>query len=104
WRDYDTAYTERYLGLPAENRKGYDLSSPITAAATLERPLLLAHGFMDDNVHFRGAVAFLDQAQKAGRLIEMDFYPRRAHGIGGDPEQRLLFRRMERFWHKHLMR
>ncbi|MHC4730951.1 MAG: S9 family peptidase, partial [Planctomycetota bacterium] len=104
WRDYDTAYTERYLGLPAENRKGYDLSSPITAAATLERPLLLAHGFMDDNVHFRGAVAFLDQAQKAGRLIEMDFYPRGAHGIGGDPEQRLLFRRMERFWHKHLMR
>jgi dipeptidyl-peptidase-4 len=104
WRDYDTAYTERYLGLPAGNREGYDLSSPVTAAATLERPLLLAHGLMDDNVHFRGAVAFLDRAQKAGREIEMDFYPRGAHGIGGDPEQRLLFRRMERFWHKHLMR
>jgi dipeptidyl-peptidase-4 len=104
WRDYDTAYTERYLGLPAENRKGYDLSSPVTAAATLMRPLLLAHGFMDDNVHFRGAVAFLDRAQRAGRLIEMDFYPRGAHGIGGDTEQRLLFRRMERFWHKHLVR
>ncbi|MHC4817866.1 MAG: S9 family peptidase, partial [Planctomycetota bacterium] len=104
WRDYDTAYTERYLGLPDANGKGYDHSSPVTAAATLTRPLLLAHGFMDDNVHFRGAVAFLDRAQKAGRLIEMDFYPRGAHGIGGDPEQRLLFRRMERFWHKHLMR
>ncbi|MHC4818694.1 MAG: S9 family peptidase, partial [Planctomycetota bacterium] len=104
WRDYDTAYTERYLGLPADNREGYDLSSPVTEAATLMHPLLLAHGFMDDNVHFRGAVAFLDRAQKAGRLIEMDFYPRGAHGIGGDAEQRLLFRRMERFWHKHLMR
>lgn len=104
WRDYDTAYTERYLGLPDENRKGYDHSSPITAAATLERPLLLAHGLMDDNVHFRGAVAFVDRAQKAGRLIEMDFYPRGAHGIGGRDEQTLLFRRMERFWHKHLMR
>jgi len=104
WRDYDTAYTERYLGLPDENGKGYDLSSPVTSAATLMHPLLLAHGFMDDNVHFRGAVAFLDRAQKAGRLIEMDFYPRGAHGIGGDFAQRLLFRRMERFWHKHLMR
>lgn len=104
WRDYDTAYTERYLGLPAGNPEGYDLSSPINAAATLERPLLLAHGFMDDNVHFRGAVAFVDRSQQAGRLIEMDFYPRGAHGIGGEREQRLLFRRMERFWREHLGR
>ncbi|MHC4971715.1 MAG: S9 family peptidase [Planctomycetota bacterium] len=104
WRDYDTAYTERYLGLPTGNGEGYDLSSPVTAAPTLMHPLLLAHGFMDDNVHFRGAVAFLDRVQKAGRLVEMDFYPRGAHGIGGKPEQLLLFRRMERFWHRHLMR
>ncbi|MHC4548304.1 MAG: alpha/beta fold hydrolase [Planctomycetota bacterium] len=104
WRDYDTAYTERYLGLPEENARGYDLSSPLTAAGTLRRPLLLAHGFMDDNVHFRGAVAFLDRAQKAGRLIEVDFFPRGAHGIGSRKEQLLLFRRMERFWRKHLGR
>ena len=104
YADYYAAYIEADLGVPADNREGYDLSSPVTEAATLMHPLLLAHGFMDDNVHFRGAVAFLDRAQKAGRLIEMDFYPRGAHGIGGKPEQQLLFRRMERFWHRHLMR
>ncbi|MHC4930971.1 MAG: S9 family peptidase, partial [Planctomycetota bacterium] len=98
WRDYDTAYTERYLDLPAENPKGYAASSPVTAAASLDRPLLLAHGFMDDNVHFRGAAVFLDRAQKAGRAVEADFYPRGAHGIGGKRERLLLFRRMERFW------
>jgi len=98
WRDYDTAYTERYLGLPAGNAEGYALSSPITAAATLKRPLFLAHGFQDDNVHFRGAVAFLDAAQKAGAVVETDFYPRGAHGIGGKRERKLLFRRMEEFW------
>jgi len=102
WRDYDTAYTERYLGLPAENAAGYDLSSPITAAASLRRPLLLAHGFMDDNVHFRGAAAFVDRAQQAGVGIEVDFYPRGAHGIGGPVERRLLFSRMERFLDEHL--
>jgi dipeptidyl-peptidase-4 len=102
WRDYDTAYTERYLGLPKENREGYELSSPITFAAELERPLFLAHGFMDDNVHFRGAVAFVDKAQRAGKIVEADFYPRGAHGIGGKKERMVLFERMERFWDRTL--
>jgi dipeptidyl-peptidase-4 len=102
WRDYDTAYTERYLGLPQDNPEGYDASSPITAAHTLSRPLLLAHGLLDDNVHFRGAAAFLDRAQRAGKEVETDFYPRGAHGIGGKPERKLLFARIERFFHRHL--
>jgi dipeptidyl-peptidase-4 len=104
WRDYDTAYTERYLGLPAENGSGYAQSSPITAAATLERPCLLAHGMLDDNVHFRGSAAFVDAVQRAGRgeHLEVDFYPRGAHGIGGTTERRTLFRRMEAFWRRTL--
>ena len=104
WRDYDTAYTERYLGLPAENPDAYSLSSPITKAETLERPLLLAHGLRDDNVHARNALAFLDRAQRAGRLIEIDFWPRGAHGIGDKNASKLLFRRMESFWDRNLSR
>ncbi|MHC4342957.1 MAG: S9 family peptidase, partial [Planctomycetota bacterium] len=103
WRDYDTAYTERYLDLPEKNPEGYATSSPVTGAETLDRPLLLAHGFMDDNVHFRGAAIFVDRAQKAGRAVEADFYPRGAHGIGGKRERLLLFRRMERFWVEHFV-
>jgi dipeptidyl-peptidase-4 len=102
WRDYDTAYTERYLGLPAENAQAYDRASPLTYAATLKRPLLLAHGIQDDNVHFRHAAAFVEAAQKAGAAVETDFYPAGAHGIGGPVERRLLFRRMEAFWAAHL--
>jgi dipeptidyl-peptidase 4 len=102
WRDYDTAYTERYLGLPAENVQAYERASPLTYAATLKRPLLLAHGIMDDNVHFRHATAFVEAAQKAGAPVETDFYPKGAHGIGGPTERRLLFRRMEAFWSSNL--
>jgi len=102
WHDYDTAYTERYLGLPKDNREAYRLSSPIFGAHKLKRPLLLAHGIADDNVHWRNAIAYVDAVQKAGRLIEMDFYPRGKHGIGGKPERKLLFRRMERFWDREL--
>ena len=42
WRDYDTAYTERYLGLPLDNPTNYKLSSPLYGAHELKRPLLLA--------------------------------------------------------------
>ncbi len=50
WRLYDTHYTERYLGLPAENPRGYERTSVIGDAPKLSRPLLLIHGLADDNV------------------------------------------------------
>jgi dipeptidyl-peptidase-4 len=49
-RLYDTAYTERYLGLPQQNPAAYARSSAITFAAELSRPLMLIHGLADDNV------------------------------------------------------
>jgi dipeptidyl-peptidase-4 len=50
WRLYDTAYSERYLGLPQENAAQYDATSLLTRAPHLTRPLLLIHGLADDNV------------------------------------------------------
>ncbi|GAA3823306.1 prolyl oligopeptidase family serine peptidase [Sphaerisporangium flaviroseum] len=50
WRLYDTAYTERYLGHPAELPDVYDRSSLMADAEKLERALLLIHGLADDNV------------------------------------------------------
>jgi dipeptidyl-peptidase-4 len=49
-RLYDTAYTERYLGLPDRNPEAYARSSAVTFAADLTRPLMLIHGLADDNV------------------------------------------------------
>ncbi len=50
WRLYDTAYTERYLGLPSEHPSAYDRNSLLPLAPNLQRPLLLVHGLVDDNV------------------------------------------------------
>ncbi|GLW07455.1 peptidase [Microtetraspora sp. NBRC 13810] len=50
WRLYDTAYTERYLGDPAEDPARYERSSLLADAGKLDRPLLLIHGLADDNV------------------------------------------------------
>lgn len=50
WRLYDTHYTERYLGDPAERVEQYDANSLLPLAPELTRPLLLIHGLADDNV------------------------------------------------------
>ncbi|MHC4958865.1 MAG: S9 family peptidase [Planctomycetota bacterium] len=102
WRDYDTAYTERYLGLPKDNAEGYALSSPVSAAPTLSRPTLLVHGVLDDNVHFRNAVNFVKHAKAARRFIETDYYARGKHGIADPADRKALFSRMESFWAAHL--
>jgi len=49
-RWYDTHYTERYMGDPAEHADAYDHDSLIADAPKLRRPLMLVHGFADDNV------------------------------------------------------
>ena len=53
WLDYDTHYTERYLGIPPADAAAYDEASLLPLALKLERPLLLIHGTGDDNVYFR---------------------------------------------------
>jgi dipeptidyl-peptidase-4 len=82
WARYDTIYTERYMGTPAENPQGYRDGSPLAAAADLKAALLLIHGTSDDNVHIANTLAF------AAALIEADRPP----SLLIDPGQRHGFR------------
>jgi dipeptidyl-peptidase-4 len=71
WRDYDTAYTERYLGLPAAHPEHYERSSLLPLAGSLTRPLLLIHGTSDDNVYFLHTLKLADALLRAGRPFEL---------------------------------
>jgi len=73
WLDYDTHYTERYLGLPEANAGGYAKSSVLTWAKDLRRPLLIVHGTADDNVYFSHGLKMSDALLRAGR--PHDFLP-----------------------------
>ncbi len=98
WRQYDTIYTERYMGLPKDNPQGYKQSSPVTHAAKLKGKLLIAHGTGDDNVHYANTVQLMEEFIKAGKYPEVFFYPGRGHGIS-DPTARLhLFRKVTQFF------
>ncbi len=71
WRDYDTHYTERYMGLPEENPAGYDAASVLTYCKDLERPLLIVHGTADDNVYFMHALKMSNALFRAGKHHEL---------------------------------
>jgi dipeptidyl-peptidase-4 len=77
WLDYDTHYTERYMGLPDENPRGYEASSALTWAADLVRPLLILHGTADDNVYFLHSLKLCDALFRAGGRFE--FVPLRGY-------------------------
>jgi dipeptidyl-peptidase-4 len=102
WRFYDTIYTERYLGLPQENAKGYDENSPISHVTKLKGKYLLVHGTGDDNVHFQNAVEMQNALIRAGKQFESFYYPNRNHGIYGGNTRLHLYQMMTNFLEKNL--
>ncbi len=101
WRNYDTIYTERYLGLPAGNEEGYRVSSPVHRAGNLKGGLLLIHNIEDDNVLFQNTMQFAAELEKAGRPFEMMIYPQKTHGVTG-VEKRHLYRTIADFFERRL--
>jgi dipeptidyl-peptidase 4 len=81
WHLYDTHYTERYLGTPAQNAAGYASGDVLAYAASLKRPLLLIHGMADDNVLFTNSTALMRALQNADRPFELMTYPGGKHGL-----------------------
>jgi dipeptidyl-peptidase-4 len=102
-RLYDTIYQERYMGLPAENPEGYRRGSPITHAHQLQGHLLLVHGTGDDNVHYQGTEALIDELVAHNKVFTMMAYPNRSHGIHeGRNTTRHLYALFTRFLQQHL--
>jgi dipeptidyl-peptidase-4 len=81
WRHYDTIYTERYMGTPADNPEGYEASSPLARAGELEGELLIIHGTSDDNVHLANTMAFAAELIAADRPHRLLIHPRQKHGF-----------------------
>ncbi|MYA14277.1 MAG: S9 family peptidase, partial [Acidimicrobiaceae bacterium] len=67
WRLYDTHYTERYLGHPAEEPGNYERTDLTPLASGLERPLMLVHGLADDNVVAAHTLRLSQALTEAGR-------------------------------------
>ena len=58
---YDTHYTERYMGTPTNNHDGYERSSVLAHAHKIRGKLMLVHGLIDENVHFRHTARLINR-------------------------------------------
>ena len=79
WRNYDTIYTERYMGLPQENKSAYDAGSAMTYASALRGKLMLYFGTADNNVHPANTLQLIRALQSAGKSFELQVGPDQGH-------------------------
>jgi dipeptidyl-peptidase-4 len=80
WYHYDSIYTERYMGLPQENKTGYEAGNAMRYADKLKGRLLIYYGTADDNVHPNNALQFIQALQRAGKSFEVQVGPDLGHG------------------------
>jgi dipeptidyl-peptidase-4 len=79
WDGYDTHYTERYMGTPAENAEGYARSAVMTHVDNIQGALLLVHGLIDENVHFRHTARLINALIRAQKHYELLLFPDERH-------------------------
>ena len=104
WTLYDTAYTERYLGIDPQGGKApaYADANLIPRAKLLEKPLMLVHGTADDNVLFENSLKLIEALQNEGKIFETTIYPGKAHGIAGRKSRLHLAKTQTDFFVRHL--
>ena len=102
WRDYDTHYTERYIGQPESSPEAYGKSSVFTYVPKLERPLLLVHGTADDNVYFAHTLKLCDALFRAGKPFDLIPLVNTTHMVPQPEVERSLDSRIVEFFRRHL--
>ena len=102
WDGYDTGYTERYMGTPQNNAEGYREGSLLTQAAKLQGQLLLIHGGVDENVHFRHTARLITALTAADRDYDLLMFPEERHMPRDRAGLEYQERRVARYFERHL--
>ena len=79
WDGYDTHYTERYMGMPQSNREGYETSSVMQYVGQLAGRLMLIHGLIDENVHFRHTARLINALIETRKTYDLMLFPDERH-------------------------
>ncbi|MEE9465117.1 MAG: S9 family peptidase, partial [Candidatus Neomarinimicrobiota bacterium] len=95
FRLYDTAWTERYMGLLPENPGGYNSTNVLSHVDGYKGGLLLVHGTGDDNVHAQNSWRLIEALVALNQPFDLMLYPNLNHSL---PDVRYhLYSRMTRF-------
>jgi dienelactone hydrolase len=102
WDGYDTHYTERYMGLPSDNAAGYRESSVFEHVPNMRGRLLLVHGLIDENVHFRHTARLINKLIAAGKDYELLLFPDERHSPRRLRDRVYMEQRVSDFFQRHL--
>lgn len=102
WDGYDTHYTERYMGRPDENAAGYRRSAVMTHVDAITGPLLLVHGMIDENVHFRHTARLISALVAAGVPYELLLFPEERHSPRREEDRIYMEQRIVEFFARRL--
>ena len=79
WDGYDTHYTERYMSTPQDNPEGYRHSSVMAHIQKMTGHLMLVHGLIDENVHFRHTARLINALIEARKTYDLLLFPDERH-------------------------
>ncbi|MBL4683576.1 MAG: S9 family peptidase, partial [Nannocystaceae bacterium] len=102
WDGYDTHYTERYMGTPQSNPDGYRDSAVMTHVEAIVGELMIVHGLIDENVHFRHAARLIQALVSAGKDHELLMFPDERHMPRKEADRVYMEGRLLRFFNKAL--
>ena len=102
WDGYDTHYTERYMGHPSENPSGYRESAVFDHVPNMRGNLMLVHGLIDENVHFRHTSRLINKLTNAGKEYELLVFPDERHSPRRLRDRVYMEQRISDFFVRHL--
>ena len=107
WKNYfysSPIYTVERLGFPDKNAEAYKRSSPISYAENLQKPLLILHGLVDDNVPAQDSLQLIEKLMRLEKTpyFEAMFYPSENHGFTRPSSWADEYERILMFFEKHL--
>jgi len=102
FRLYDSAYTERYLGLPKDNAAAYDATNLMKMAGNLRGKLYLVHALMDENVHFQNSASLIDAFVAANKDFDLLVFPGERHGYRSPSARKYAYERVVQYLTQHL--
>ncbi|HWB04500.1 MAG TPA: DPP IV N-terminal domain-containing protein [Verrucomicrobiales bacterium] len=85
FRNYDSIYTERYLGLPKDSAAAYDAANPQRFVKDLKGRLMIFYGTADNNVHPSNSLQLIKALQDENKSFDLQIGPDAGHaGINND--------------------
>jgi dipeptidyl-peptidase-4 len=102
WFQYDSAFTERYLGDPVKNLDGYLSSSPLESVHAFKGPFFVAHGTSDLQSHPEQTMELQHELVDAHKYAEISLFPGEGHRIAGNSACSVMYQHATDFFVKGL--